>query len=159
MAIPVVHTSYQSLHSDQGNNPCGSGADAITGYRAACHHWRVQPAPPDADEVVESAPSDFQWTVGLIGMFVMDGSSPTGVLRTVHGLPKHPGLPGRPSPERGQVFGCAEDVAGIDIDTIALDETQFEITGEANAAGSFARHAEMLAGEGHCKINMVLRDS
>ena len=139
--------SYKALFSDPSNNPLGPADEAKQGYKEIFAHWRTTNNPPNADQVLKDAQLDFGAPIGVIGMFVPDGSSPTGVLCVAHGLQCYAGQPGKPSQSRGLTFAFVDEVDGIDIQSFALEETHLERTEEVRIPGTPERLMEMLTDE------------
>jgi hypothetical protein len=77
---------------------------------------------------------------------VPDGSSPTGVLRIIHGIQLFPGLPGR-SRDRLKTFAFEGDVDGVDVATVAFGQQQLAITADVIVPGSFTRTLQLLNAE------------
>ena len=136
--------TYKALFNDPSNNPYGSGDEAKAGYAATYAHWRVEDNPPTPEAVQQETLVDFQWAIGAMGYFISTPGNPNGILHLGHGLYTHPGVAGRPSPDRGVAYGFVGDVHGIDIESYALEVTQFERTPEVGIAATPIRHQELL---------------
>jgi hypothetical protein len=79
-------------------------------------------------------------------MFVSGGSSPTGVLRVVHGLHSFPGVPGR-SRDHMNTSTFEGDVDGVNAANITFNKTHFSITTDIVVPGSVARTHQLLNAE------------
>jgi hypothetical protein len=79
-------------------------------------------------------------------VFVPNKSSPTGVLRVLHGIQLFPGIPGQ-TRDCLKTFAFEGDVVGVDMVTIAFDPSQLAITDDIIVPGSIARTRQLLAAE------------
>jgi hypothetical protein len=87
---------------------------------------------------------DFCRPIRGIGVFVPDESSPTRVLRVLHGIQLFPGIPGQ-NRDRLKTFAFEGDVVGVDMATIAFYPSQLAITDDIIVLGSIARTRQLLA--------------
>ena len=139
-------TTYEELFSDPARDP--SAPETAAGYDEIFARWRVDNNPPTATTLHTDVLTDFDSTVGAIGYFVKDPHSESGILKVAHGFRKFAGLPGRPTPHRGETFGFVSDVvAGTDIESFHLDESQFSIVAETRCANTPERHMELFTEE------------
>jgi hypothetical protein len=86
----------------------------------------------------------FSLPIGAVGMFVADGSSPTGRLKLFHGFERYTGSVGRVDPDRKVNFCMDWDVDRTDVFTVAFDPYQLGVTPYVNVPLSFARHLRTL---------------
>jgi hypothetical protein len=98
------------------------------------------------DVLLQNILADFSRPIGGLGIFVPDGSSPTGVLRIIHGIQLFPGIPGR-SRNRLKTFAFEGDVDGVDGATVAFDHQQLAITVDVLVPGSIGRTLQLLSSE------------
>lgn len=138
--------TYMELFSDPSKDP--SGPEPEAGYEEIFHRWRVDNNPPTAADIHSDVLTDFDSTIGAIGYFIQDAHSESGVLKVTHGFRRFAGLPGRASPFRGATFGYeGEVVAGLDVASFRLDESQFGMVAETRCANAPERHQELFDDE------------
>lgn len=126
-ALPPIIMSYADLYNDPANNPFGTSPDdRALGYASIFAFLRVNDRPPSANELEKEMLTEFHEPIGVIGTLVEDGTHESGILKCVHALQVYPGQPGKPSPDRSRAFAYVDDVDGIDITTIALDEDMYD---------------------------------
>ena len=77
-------------------------------------------------------------------MFVADDDAASGVLKVFHAFSSYPGVPGAVDPDRFRTFAFEGDVTGVDILSVAIDDTMFDRTGNVNIASTPERHFEVL---------------
>jgi hypothetical protein len=99
--------------------------------------FRAEGLPLDEAELLQNIQADFCRPIGGIGVFVPDETSPTGVLRVLHGIQLFPGIPGQ-SRDLLKTFAFEGDVVGVDMDTIAIEPIQLVITNDIIVPGSIA---------------------
>jgi hypothetical protein len=146
MAFPLAtKLNYSELYSDDTINPFGTETNA--GYAAVFNSWRVDARPPTVGKLLEDVVADFARPMGGIGIFVEDGESATGHLVVAHGLQPFHGIPGRNTQDRKLLFGFEGDVVGVDIATVAMDTTQWEITVAVNVPRTATRVLQLLGVE------------
>ena len=144
-ATPTIALTNGEVFSDPSNNPFGTTDDErAQGYASIYAYWRVADRPPSAKDLALEMVTEFHEPIGVIGVMMEDAEHPSGVLKCLHALQVYPGQPGKPSTDRSKTFAYVEDVDGIDITTVKLDEDVFSRTNEINIAGSAARHQEVL---------------
>jgi hypothetical protein len=97
-------------------------------------------------ELLLNIQADFGRPIGGIAIFVLDGASPTGVLRVLHGVYLFPGVPWR---SRGRMKNVAFEggVEGVDAATIAVDKAHLAIAADVVVPGSIARTQQFLDSE------------
>jgi hypothetical protein len=123
------------------------GTDTKAGYGAVFHSLRVETRSPTADRVLEDMVADFSRPIGGIGVFVEDEGSATGHFDVAHGIQPYHGIPEPHTQDRKIQFGFEGDVTGVDIATVALDKTQWEMTAAVNISVTTARTLHLLAAE------------
>jgi hypothetical protein len=79
--------------------------------------------------------------------FVEDNESATRHLEVAHGIQPYHGIPERHTQYRKIPFGFEGDVTGVDIATVALDKTHWEMTAAVNISRTTARTLQLLAAE------------
>lgn len=138
--------SYAELFGDPSGNPFeephGEAYQNI--YETT---WRAFDRAPTAANVHRDILADFQASIGSVGIFVQNGTSPSGTLEILHGFRTHPGQPGRNDPDRFATFAFAEDVLGIDILTIPFDESVLELTKTISIAATPTLYQQRLNDE------------
>lgn len=90
---------------------------------------------------------DLEHPVGAMCAFLHSPDHQTGVLKVIHAPRRFTSVPGRATPARGKAFACSGDVEGIDVDTIALDIQQLELTAEIHIPGDWDCMLEMFNNE------------
>jgi hypothetical protein len=139
--------TYCELYSDPANNSFGTSEEELEACtRVAYRVFRATGLPLAEDVLLQNILADFSRPIGGLGIFVPDGSSPTGVLRIIHGIHLFPGLPGR-SRDRLKTFAFEGDVDGVDGATVAFDQQQLAITADVLVPGSIARTLQLLSSE------------
>jgi hypothetical protein len=143
-----AYLTFEEYHADPTNNPFGlPEEDIVSGIAGIYAGRRVASRPPNTKEVHLNILADFASPVGAIGVFVHGGGSPTGLLQVLHGVQNFPGLPGRPSAGRRQIFAYLGDVVGIDAVTVAFDEECLGTTDSVIVPGTHDRVMQLLAEE------------
>jgi hypothetical protein len=139
--------TYCELYSDLASNPFGTSEEDLEACtRAAYQVFRATGLPLADDVLLQNILADFSRPIGGLGIFVPDGSSPTGVLRIIHDIQLFPGLPGR-SRDRLKTFAFEGDVDGVDVATVAFDQQQLAITADVIFPGSITRTLQLLNAE------------
>jgi hypothetical protein len=135
------------LYSNPANNPFGTSEEDLEGStRSVYQVFRATGLPLTEEVLLQNILADFCRPIGGLGVFVPDGSSPTGVLRIVHGIQLFPEVPGR-SRDRLKTFAFEGDVDGVDVATVAFDPQQLAITADVVVPGSIARNLQLLRAE------------
>jgi hypothetical protein len=130
--------TYSELYSEPTKNPCDSNAEDLEACTMAAFEVFLSTAPPLAeDELLQNIHTDVCRPIGGTGVFVPDGTSPTGVLRVIHGIQILSGIPGR-SQDKMKTFTFKGGVDGVDVMTFAFDTIQLGITADAMVPGSNA---------------------
>lgn len=90
--------------------------------------------------------------------FVSHPDHQTGVLKVVHAPRKFTtgGVPGRATAAGGHVFAHCDDVEGVDINTIALDEQWFGLTAEVNVPNTWDCVLELFNDEPNKELSVPL---
>jgi hypothetical protein len=139
--------TYCELYSDPADNPFGTSEEDLEACtRAAYQVFRATGLPLAEDALLQNILVDFSRPIGGLGIFVPDGSSPTGVLHIIHGIQLFPGLPGR-SRDRLKIFAFKGDVDGVDGATVVFNQQQLAIAADVIVPGSIARTLQLLSAE------------
>jgi hypothetical protein len=139
--------TYCELYSDPANNPFGTSEEDLEACtRVAYQVFRATGLPLAKYVLLQNILADFSRPIGGLGIFVPDGSSPTGVLRIIHGIQLFPGLPGL-SRDRLKTFAFEGDVDGVDGATVDFDQQQLAITADVLVPGIIARTLQLLSAE------------
>jgi hypothetical protein len=158
MAFPLpTKLTYSKLYSEDTMSPFGTETKA--GYATVFNSWRVDARPPTVGKLLEDVVADFARPMGGIGIFVEDSESATGHLVVAHGLQPFHGIPGRNTQDRKLLFGFKGDVVGVDIATVAMDNTQWEITVAVNVPGTATRVLQLLGAEPEDELIVPFRAS
>jgi hypothetical protein len=146
MAVPLPSKlTYSELYGDATTNPFDMETKAD--YGAVFHSSRVKTRPPTVDRVLEDVLADFSRPICGIGVFVEDDESKTGHLEVARGIQPYHGIPGRHTQDRKIPFGFEGDATGVNIATVAMDKTQWEMTAAVNISGTTTRTLHFLAAE------------
>jgi hypothetical protein len=105
-------------------------------YSSIYQLWRATNAPLTVEALHENVLADFHRPVGGIDIFVADDESSTGILKFLHRVESFPGTPGH-SRDRMMSFCYEGDVSGCDINAVAFDENQLDITPDGILPGSY----------------------
>jgi hypothetical protein len=112
--------TYRELYTKPTNNPFGNDEEVLEVCTGSVYElFRATGLPLDEYGLLRNIQTDFFRPIGGIGIFVPDGSSPTEVLRVVHGIQLFPGVPGW-SHDRMVKLTFEGDVDGVDAATIAF---------------------------------------
>jgi hypothetical protein len=143
---PLVKTlTFGQRYNNHARNPLGSDADEVSeAIRIIYAEWRAEDAAPKNTELEDDILADFSLPIGAVGMFVADGSSPTGRLKLFHGFERYTGSVGRVDPDRKVNFCLEGGVDGTDVFTVAFDPNQLGVTPYVNVPLNFARHLTLL---------------
>lgn len=131
---------------NEAGAPAVAERNPAAGYLAIFNRWRVTGATvPSAEQVHSDLLTDFDATVGGMGYFVNDSTSPTtGILKVTHGYRTFSGTP-TTTMNRSKTFGYVGDlVGGADVNTFELDPEQLGRTEETRCARTPERHMELL---------------
>jgi hypothetical protein len=145
MVPPPTAPIYIELYEDTIKNPFGEEEEERDiCYGAIYEVWRSTHAPLSSETLLQNNLAEFSRPIGVIGVFVPDQESPTGILKLLHGLASFPGTPGRPR-DRMKVFRYGGYVSGLDISTVAFSSQQLNITPDVIVPGSLARAQQFLS--------------
>jgi hypothetical protein len=146
MAVPhAIAITYREFYSEPANNPFGlEEAGKDSGYEAVYEVWRATSGAFEVDVLLQNILADCSRTIGGIGVFVLDGTSSTGVLEVLHGVSIYPGVPGQ-ARDRMKIFASLGDVEGVDVATVAYNSKQLSITPDVLVPGSIDRNLQLLA--------------
>jgi hypothetical protein len=145
MTVPhAIAVTYRELYSEPANNPFGlEEAGKDSGYEAVYEVWRETSGALEVDVLLQNILADCSRTIGGIGVFVLDGTSSSGVLEVLHGVSIYPGVPGK-ARDCMKIFASLGDVEGVDVATVAFDSKQLSITLDVLVPGSINRTLQLL---------------
>jgi hypothetical protein len=146
--IRPIPLTYCELFAEPANYTFGAEEEEAAACIAAVYlNWRTTIDPPDVDDVEDDIISNFSRPIGGICMFVQHERSTNGVLEVLNGFQKFPGVPGKTSRERKQLFCYVGDVLGADLRTVAYDEEQLETTVAVNVPATIDCVLQLLGEE------------
>lgn len=143
VAPAALTKTFQELYSDPANNPLKSNEQR--GHEEIFLHWRTADAAPSPQQVLDDAMLDLGMPSDAIVGFQSTANDESGILKVLHAPRKHVVVLGQPATRRGRAFAHEGDVLGVDIDSVALDVSQF--TGQVWIPEDFDRTLELFSKE------------
>jgi hypothetical protein len=115
-------------YNDRARNPLGADADEVAEALLIIYaEWRAEDSAPKNTDLEEDILAGFSLPIGAVGMFVADGSSPTGRLKLFNGFERYTGSVGCVDPDRKVNFCMEGCVDGTDVFTVAFDPNQLGV--------------------------------
>jgi hypothetical protein len=139
--------TYSELYADPVRNICGTEDERNEVCCSGMYQvWRATTAPITVATLYQNVLADFSRPIGGIGIFVADEEPPTGILKFLHHVESFPGTPCH-SRDIMVPLCYKGDVSGVDISTVAFDESQLEVKPNMVVPGSYQTVLQLLSEE------------